>query len=256
MDHRPVAVITGATSGIGQSTAQLLAQNGYDIFIGGRRADRLENVRRACAALGAKAGAQVHDVRDNAGSEQFVEGALEMFGRIDVLVNNAGLARGLTHIADQQDETPWQEMIDTNVMGLLRMTRLVIPHMIAKAGGHIVNIGSTAAHEAYAGGAVYAATKHAVRAITTALRLEVLGQPIRVTEIDPGMVETEFSRVRFSGDKARADSVYAGVTPLTADDIADVILFALTRKPHVNIDMLVLRPRDQGSQGAVARRNV
>jgi 3-hydroxy acid dehydrogenase/malonic semialdehyde reductase len=256
MDHRPVAVITGATSGIGKSTAVLLARSGYDIFIGGRRADRLEAVRQECEAAGAQARACVHDVRDNAGSEAFVDAVQAAFGRIDVLVNNAGLARGLTQIAEQSDETPWQEMIDTNVMGLLRMTRLIVPHMIAQAGGHIVNIGSTAAHEAYAGGAVYAATKHAVRAITTALRLELLGQPIRVTEIDPGMVETDFSRVRFFGDEARAQSVYEGVTPLTADDIADVILFAVTRKPHVNIDMLILRPRDQGSQGAVARRTV
>ncbi len=252
--NKKVAMVTGASNGIGMETALLLSENGFDLILGARRLERLQNVAQTASKNGARIWASTLDVRDKQSATTFVKEAIANFGKIDILVNNAGLARGMTKIAEQDNEDEWQDMIDTNLMGLLRMTRLVIPHMIQNQYGHVVNIGSTAGHDAYAGGSVYCATKFGVRAITAALRQEVLGHPIRVTSVDPGMVETDFSRVRFYGDNQAADNVYAGMTPLTAQDIADIILFAVTRKPHVDLDTIVVRPTDQAPGGLVSRK--
>lgn len=249
-----IAMITGASSGIGKSTCLALAEIGYHLAIGSRNIENLQSVQTTAKAHGVTVLAVPLDVRHLDSAENFVQQAMATYGRIDVLVNNAGLARGVTRIADQHNEEEWQEMIDTNLMGLARMTRLVVPIMIKQQAGHVVNIGSTAGHEAYPGGSMYAATKFGERAFTTALRQELLGTPIRVTSIDPGMVETQFSMVRFNGDKAKADAVYAGVTPLVPDDIADLIVFAVTRKSHVNLETIVVRPVDQASNTMLARK--
>ncbi len=185
--------------------------------------------------------------------DAFVAEVKKKYGRIDVLVNNAGLARGLTPVAEGRDED-WIEMWEVNVLGLLRMTRACLPLLRKAKHGHIVNLGSIAGFETYKGGAGYTASKHAVRAITRTLRLELNGEPIRVTEIEPGMVETEFSVVRFHGDRDAAKAVYKGVNPLVAADIADCIVFAVTRPPHVDIDEIVIRPIAQAASWLVARK--
>lgn len=250
------AIITGASSGIGRATAISLAGAGFQLAIGARRAERLADVAARVEEISGAAPLSARlDVTDPASCEAFVSAALERFGVIHVLVNNAGLAVGTEFVEDVTDESGWQMMIDTNVMGLLRMTRLTLPHIIASGDGHVINLGSIAGREAYAGGAVYCATKFAVRAITDAIRQELLGKPVRVTTVDPGMVETEFSVVRYGGDQAAADAVYAGMTPLTAEDIADCVLFAATRPSHVDIDAIIVKPRDQAGAGKVARRN-
>ena len=249
-----IAMITGASSGIGRSTSLALADLGYHLIIGARNLDKLSKVKMEAEQKGVKVVALPLDVRNLDSAESFVKQAMVEFGRIDVLVNNAGLARGVTKIAEQKNEAEWQEMIDTNLMGLARMTRLVVPFMIDENCGHIVNIGSTAGHDAYPGGSIYAATKFGERAFTTALRQELLGTPIRVTSIDPGMVETDFSNVRYYGDQEKANAVYEGVTPLGPDDIADLIAFAVTRKSHVNLETIIVRPVDQASNTMVARK--
>ena len=205
------ALITGATSGIGRATALRLAAEGYDITATGRRAERLETLRREIEAAGGRCTALVFDVRSEAEVRKF----LSPLERVDLLINNAGLAAGLEHI-DQGDTADWDAMIDTNVKGLLYVTRVVTPKMVAAGGGHVFNIGSIAGTEAYENGAVYCASKHAVHAISQSMRADLLSSGIKVTEIRPGMVETEFSEVRFHGDKERADRVYDGVTRLRA----------------------------------------
>jgi NADP-dependent 3-hydroxy acid dehydrogenase YdfG len=237
--------VTGASSGIGAATARLLATEGFDVVLGARRLDRLQEV---AAEIGTRARAVPLDVTDPASVEAFCATA----GDVRVLVNNAGGAHGLESIA-AADEEKWRTMWESNVMGLMRMTRALLPRLIASGDGHVVNVGSVAAFEPYAGGAGYNAAKHAARAVSDVLRIELVGQPVRVTEVDPGMVETEFSLVRFSGDAERADAVYDGLTPLTADDIADVIAFALTRPAHVDIDQIVVRPRAQARVWLVHR---
>ncbi|OPG15540.1 SDR family NAD(P)-dependent oxidoreductase [Ferroacidibacillus organovorans] len=251
--NKRTALITGASSGIGAATARQLAELGFGLMLGARREARLEEIAADVQSRGARVFSRALDVTVGASVTSFVKEAQNAFGRIDVLVNNAGLARGVTRIADQTSDDEWQEMLDTNVLGLLRVTRLVVPIMIEQGFGHVVNLGSTAGHDAYAGGSVYCATKFGVRAITSALRQELLGHPIRVTSVDPGMVETDFSVVRYSGDKDKADAVYSGVTPLTAEDVADVIAFAVTRKAHVDLDTIVMRPVQQGPYGQLAR---
>lgn len=250
---RKIALVTGASGGIGKATATLLASHGFDLILGARRVADLAAVSAQARASGATVWERTLDVTDKNSARTFVQEAAAAMGKIDILVNNAGLARGVTYIAEQENEEEWQEMIDTNVMGLLRMTRLVLPIMLANGYGHVVNLGSTAGHDAYAGGSVYCATKFGVRAITSALRQELLGKPIRVTSVDPGMVETDFSRVRYSGDESKASAVYAGLEPLTAEDVADVIVYAVTRKAHVNLDTIVMRPTQQGPNGTVYR---
>ncbi len=244
---RPVAVVTGASSGIGAATAVALGRRGYQIVAGARR---LTRVRRVVGDLGK---ALPLDVTDPKSIDTFVGEVSRAFGRIDVLVNNAGLALGLAPIG-QADDDDWIGMWQVNVLGLMRMTRACLPLLRKAKHGHIVNLGSIAGFETYKGGAGYTASKHAVRAISRTLRLELNGEPIRVTEIAPGMVETEFSTVRFQGDRKAAKAVYQGVKPLVAEDIADCIVFAVTRPAHVDIDEIVIRPVAQAAAWLVARK--
>ena len=244
---RPVAVVTGASSGIGAATVVALGRRGFQIVAGARR---LTRVKRVVGDLGM---ALPLDVTDQASIDGFVAQVSKAFGRIDVLVNNAGLALGLTAIEKARDED-WIGMWETNVLGLMRVTRACIPLLRKAKHGHIVNLGSIAGFETYKGGAGYTATKHAVRAISRTLRLELNGEPIRVTEVAPGMVETEFSVVRFGGDRKAAKAVYQGVKPLVAEDIADCIVYAVTRPPHVDIDEIVVRPVAQAATFLVARK--
>jgi len=239
-----IAVVTGASSGIGAATAARLVKEGFEVVIGARRVDRLQDV---AGPIGARPLAL--DVTDTASVNAFAAAV----DACDVLVNNAGGALGLDPIADA-DEEKWRWMYDANVLGVMRVTRAFLPKLIASGDGHIVNVGSIAGLEAYDGGGGYTAVKHALRAVTDTLRLELLGQPIRVTEVDPGMVETEFSIVRFDGDVARADQVYEGTTPLVADDVADCIAWAVTRPSHVNVDQIVVKCRDQARAQRVFRR--
>ncbi|HEU4962990.1 MAG TPA: SDR family NAD(P)-dependent oxidoreductase [Bacilli bacterium] len=249
-----VAIVTGASGGIGRATAISLAHEGFKLALGARSVEKLVELAQEVEAISGLAPLTLAlDVRDEAQVQAFVAATVEKYGRLDVLVNNAGLAKGVTPLIEEADSANWQQMIDTNVMGVLLMTRAAVPHMIDGGNGHVINIGSIAGREAYAGGAVYCATKFAVRAITDALRQELLGQPVRVTTVDPGMVETNFSMVRL-GDQGKADAVYAGMTPLTAEDIADCVSFAATRPAHVNIDAIIVKPLDQAGAGKVARR--
>ncbi len=234
------ALVTGATSGIGRATALRLAREGYNVIVTGRRAERLEVLRKEIEAEGAECRTLVFDVR----SEEAVKEALEPIERVDLLVNNAGLAAGLEHI-DCGDTRDWDEMIDTNVKGLLYVTRVISPKMVAARSGHIFNIGSIAGTEPYENGAVYCASKHAVHAISQAMRADLLSAGIKVTEIRPGMVETEFSLVRFHGDQKRADNVYNGVEPLTGADIAEAIAWAAKLPAHMNVNDMVLMPTQQ-----------
>jgi NADP-dependent 3-hydroxy acid dehydrogenase YdfG len=241
-----VIVITGASAGIGRACATAFAAAGARLAIGARRIEALQEFAHTVRE---QYGVQIYagklDVCEAAQVEEFVAQTLQTFGRIDVLINNAGLALGLDKLFEG-DERDWARMIDTNVMGALRMTRAVVRVMLEQPdGGHVINLGSIAGHVAYEGGGVYCATKHALRAITDALRLEVLGKPIRVGSIDPGMVETEFSGVRFRGDLGRAQTVYHGMTPLAPEDIAECAVFMASRPPHVCIDKILINPTDQ-----------
>ncbi len=243
------AIVTGASSGIGLSTARALAAEGARVALGARRTERLEEI---AAELGD--GHVVHqlDVTDPESSRSFVEVAAGEFDNIDILVNNAGLALGRTEIGEGSDEDD-ALMLETNVLGLVRITRLVLPHM-EDGRGHIVNLGSWAGREAYAGGGMYVGSKTAVRALTYVLRKELVGR-IRVTTVDPGMVgDTEFSDVRFGGDEAKKAAVYQGVDYLTPDDVADCILWAVTRPPRMVVDEIVVKPLQQASQDAIVRR--
>jgi NADP-dependent 3-hydroxy acid dehydrogenase YdfG len=239
------AFITGASSGIGLSTARLFAANGARLILAARRIDRL-NAERASL----NAAADVHtiqlDVTDHAAVERAIAALPRDLKAIDILVNNAGLSRGLDKVYEGKRQD-WEEMIDTNVKGLLYVTRAVVPGMVERGRGHIVNLGSTAGRMTYPNGAVYCATKAAERSINEGLREDLLGTSLRVTTIDPGMVETEFSEVRFRGDTARAAKVYENITPLTPDDVADAILYAVTRPAHVNISEVLLTPVAQAN---------
>ncbi|GAB7066460.1 SDR family oxidoreductase [Mycobacterium hodleri] len=234
---QPVAVVTGASSGIGEATARTLAGQGFHVVCVARRKDRVE-------ALAAELGgtASVADVTDGAAVEKLAAS----LDRVDVLVNNAGGAKGTQTVLDA-DLDDWRWMWETNVLGTLRMTRALLPKLIASGDGLVVTVTSIAAFEIYDGGAGYTSAKHAQAALHQTLRGELLGKPVRLTEIAPGMVETEFSVVRFGGDKARADALYEGLTPLTAADVAEVIGFAASRPSHVNLDQIVIRPRDQAN---------
>ena len=247
MPAERIAVVTGASSGIGAASTRQLARAGFHVVAGARRTDRLEPLAEEVGATTLPL-----DVTDPASVDAFAAAVADRHGHADLLVNNAGTAVGLDPVADGRDQD-WQVMLDTNVVGLLRVTRGFLPLLRAAPRAHIVNLGSIAGFEVYPGGAGYTASKHAVRAITDTLRLELNGEPIRITEIAPGMVETEFSLTRFRGDQARADQVYAGVQPLTADDIADCIVWAVTRPPHVDIDFMVVRPVAQAASYKVAR---
>ncbi len=239
---RKTAVVTGASSGIGAATARALARDGYDVVLGARRTDRIDSL---ASEIGGRA--MYLDVTDPASVERFI-GTLD---RVDVLVNNAGGAKGLAPITEA-DLDDWRWMWETNVVGTLRVTKALLPALIASGDGLIITITSIAALEIYDNGAGYTSAKHAQGVLHRTLRGELLGQPVRLTEICPGMVETEFSLVRFDGDADRAHQVYEGLTPLSADDVAEVIAFTASRPPHVNLDQIVLKPRDQ----ADAHRNV
>ena len=232
---RKTTVVTGASSGIGAATARALARDGYDVVVGARRTDRIETL---VGEIGGRA--MYLDVTDPASVERFAA----TLDRVDVLVNNAGGAKGLAPIADANLDD-WRWMWETNVVGTLRLTKALLPALIASGDGLIVTVTSIAAFDTYDNGAGYTSAKHAQSVLHHTLRGELLGQPIRLTEICPGMVETEFSLTRFNGDAERAEKVYEGLTPLTADDVADVIAFAASRPPHVNLDRIILKPRDQ-----------
>jgi NADP-dependent 3-hydroxy acid dehydrogenase YdfG len=246
MDKR-IVLVTGATSGIGEATARAFATQGWDIIITGRRAARLKELK---AELEADHDIEVlalsFDIRDRHQIEASLGSLPERFRAIDVLVNNAGLAAGLEHI-DEGNSVDWEAMIDTNIKGLLYTTRLISRVMIEAGRGHIVNIGSIAGRQVYENGAVYCASKHAVNALSQGMRIDLVRHGVRVTEVRPGMVETEFSDVRFHGDTTRAAAVYEGVEPLTAEDIADAVLWAVSRPPHVNIDEIALTPQQQAN---------
>jgi NADP-dependent 3-hydroxy acid dehydrogenase YdfG len=244
---RGIAVVTGASSGIGEASAHRLAAEGFDVVLGARRLERLEAVAES---IGGTARALPLDVTDTASVERFCDQVPEC----RLVVNNAGGALGLEPVAEA-DEESWRWMYDANVLGTMRVTRALLPKLIASGDGHVITIGSIAGIEPYPGGAGYNAAKHAVRAVMDVLRMELLGQPVRVSEIDPGMVETEFSVVRFDGDEARAAKVYEGVTPLTAADIADCVAWVATRPSHVDVDQLVVRPRDQARATLVHRNS-
>ncbi len=244
---RKIALVTGATSGIGKATAKMLASNDYDLVITGRREDRLkETAEEIKNETGAGVMELCFDVRSLDQVEKSLDSLPEKWKKIELLVNNAGLAVGLGPVHEGLTDD-WDRMIDTNVKGLLYVTRKISAGMVERKRGHIINISSIAGKESYSNGAAYCASKHAVQAITRAQRIELLPYGIKVSSICPGMVETEFSLVRFKGDQQKADNVYKGVTPLYAEDIAETILFMATRPPHVNIDDLLIMPTDQGS---------
>jgi 3-hydroxy acid dehydrogenase / malonic semialdehyde reductase len=239
------AIVTGASSGIGAATAKALLREGASVATGARRLDRL-------AELGDGAVALELDVTDAKNSESFVANAVERLGGLDILVNNAGLALGRDPF-DESTEEDEEALIETNVHGLIRMTRLCLPHIAD--GGHIVNIGSIAGRQAYEDAALYVTTKFAVRGFTYALREDLLGRPIHVTTVDPGLVESNFSLVRFRGDEEAARKVYEGVEPVTPDDIAECVLFVVTRPQRVNIDELVVKALAQSSPSRILRDN-
>lgn len=249
-----IALITGASSGIGAACARKFAQAGAKLILAARRQERLEKLAHS---LTQEFNADLHwlelDVRDRSSVEASLSQLPPQWSAIDILVNNAGLSRGLEKL-HEGSVADWEEMIDTNVKGLLYVTRTVVPGMVSRQRGHVVNIGSIAGHQTYPGGNVYCATKAAVKALSEGLKQDLLGTPVRVSSVDPGLVETEFSQVRFHGDTERAQTVYQGLTPLTADDIADVVLFCVTRPPHVNISDVVMVPTDQASTTLVHRR--
>jgi 3-hydroxy acid dehydrogenase / malonic semialdehyde reductase len=238
-------VITGASSGIGAACAHAFAKAGDRLSLGARREERL-------AGVVATAFHHPLDVTAARSVERFLAAAIERHGPIDILVNNAGLARGVEKIAEGTGEA-WREMIETNVLGLLEVTRRVLPHMVQNKNGHVVVIGSIAGHKAYVGGGVYCASKRALQPICEAIRMETLGTGIRVTSVDPGLCETEFSVVRFRGDEERATKVYQDTRALRAEDVADCVLFAVDRPAHVNLDTIVVMPTDQASPQMVHR---
>ena len=243
-------LITGATSGIGKASAELFAEQGCNLILTGRRKERLEDFSKyLISEFNVIIAFEVFDIRESDACKEFVDHlALD----VDILINNAGLAVGVDPV-QSGDFDDWNTMIDTNVKGLLAMTRLITPKMIERNSGHIINIGSTAGHEAYPGGVVYCATKHAVKAITEATKKDLHGTKIRVSMVSPGLVETEFSNVRFKGNNERADSVYKGMKPLAAQDIAEIILFVANRPEHVNILDSIVMPVYQSSAQMVYR---
>jgi NADP-dependent 3-hydroxy acid dehydrogenase YdfG len=236
-------VVTGASSGIGAASVRSLAAAGFEVVAAARRVERCEELAKEVGGRAAWL-----DVTDPASVTALAEAVPE----VSVLINSAGGALGLEPIADA-DEEKWQRMYDTNVMGVMRVTKALIPALEASGDGFVVVIGSVAGHQVYPGGGGYNAAKHAVSAVTHLLRLELLGRPIRVSEVAPGMVETEFSLVRFQGDREKADKVYEGTRPLTAEDVADAITYVVTRPPHVDIDRLSIMPTDQPTARDVHR---
>jgi 3-hydroxy acid dehydrogenase / malonic semialdehyde reductase len=249
-----VVLVTGASSGIGLACARIFAQAEAKVILSARRSERLETLARE---LEKEFNADVYilpmDVTDRPQVESQLKSLPENWSKIDILINNAGLSRGLDKLyeGDIQD---WEEMIDTNVKGLLYVTRFVVPGMVERGRGHVINIGSLAGHQTYPKGNVYCGTKIAVRAISEGLKQDLLGTALRVTSVDPGLVETEFSKVRFRGDEDRAHGVYQGLTPLTPEDVADTVFYCATRPPHVNINEVLMMPTDQSGSTLVHRQ--
>jgi NADP-dependent 3-hydroxy acid dehydrogenase YdfG len=246
--------ITGASSGIGRSTAIAFAREGARLLLCARRLGPLEELRQMLSAAGAAA---VHvfelDVQKRGDVETAIANLPADWRDIDVLVNNAGLSRGLTKLHEDDPEN-WEEMIDTNVKGLLYVTRSIVPGMVARGRGHVINLGSTAAYITYANGAVYCASKAAEKSISEGLKIDLMGTPVRVTSVDAGMVETNFSKVRFRGDEERAAKVYQNITPLQPEDVADAIVWAASRPAHVNIHTVVMTTIDQANSTVFHRR--
>lgn len=250
---RKIVLITGATSGIGEACARKFAQGGYDVIITGRRAQLLANLKKELEAEGVRVLALAFDVRNRNAATAAINSLPLEWQQIDVLINNAGLALGLEPEYEGSFED-WDTMIDTNIKGLLTMTRLVVPRMVKRDSGHVINIGSVAGDAAYAGGNVYCGTKAAVKTITDGLRIDLAHTSVRVTNVKPGLVETHFSNVRFHGDDARADKVYEGVKPLTGADIAEVVFYAASTPDHVQIaEVLVLATHQ--ANGSVLHRD-
>lgn len=254
MDKKSIVLVTGATSGIGAACARRFAKGGYKVIATGRNKKKLDALKELLQQSGTEVLTLVFDVRDRKAATQAVESLPADWRDIDVLVNNAGLARGLEP-EYQGNFDDWDQMIDTNIKGLLTMTRLIVPGMVSRDHGHIINIGSVAGDAAYAGGNVYCATKAAVKAITDGLRIDVAHTRLRVTDIKPGLVETNFSNVRFHGDKVQAGKVYQGIEPLSGDDIADVAFYAASAPEHVQIaEVLVLATHQ--ANGTVIHRQM
>lgn len=251
MSQNKWALITGATAGIGWATAEKLASEGYNLFLVGRREGKLQELKTLLKSKNTECLIYSLDVRNKKQVEEFTKKNADKLQHLDVLINNAGLAKGVDKVQDGNTQD-WDQMIDTNIKGLLYFTREILPFFINKKTGHIVNIGSVAGRWTYPNGAVYCSTKFAVRAISEGLRMDLLGKNIRVTNIEPGMVNTEFSLVRL-GNQEKADQVYAGMRPLLAKDIADTIFWCLDRPAHVNIQELVIFPTDQASVTTVHR---
>ncbi len=249
--EKEIVLITGATSGIGEATAGLMAENGFRIILTGRRADRLEQLKNRFGKL-----TPVHtlcfDIRDKAEVDKAVDSLPEKWQEVDILINNAGLAAGMDHF-HEGDIGDWEQMIDTNLKGLLYISRKIAPGMIERGSGHIMNVGSIAGREMYERGNVYSATKHAVEALSRGMRIDMLKHGIKVSTVSPGLVETEFSLVRFKGDSERAKKPYKGMKPLTGRDVAEAILFMLTRPPHVSIHDLLIMPTAQAAALTVHR---
>jgi 3-hydroxy acid dehydrogenase / malonic semialdehyde reductase len=249
-----IVFITGASSGIGRSCACMFAEAGAKLLLVARRRDRLEQLAFECKNnYNTQSYIASLDVRNRNTVEQFFASLPAEWKPIDILVNNAGLSRGLEKLHEGNIED-WEEMIDTNVKGLLYISRAVIPGMVQRQHGTIVNIGSIAGHDVYPSGNVYCATKHAVNALTKGMRMDLVDTPVRVCTVDPGLVETEFSEIRFHGDTKRAMAVYQNLTPLTPDDVADAVLFAATRPLHVQIGEIIIYPTAQASPSVVHRR--
>ena len=249
---KKIALITGATSGIGKACARRFAAGGYDLILTARRADMLAQIKNELEAGGTRVLTLVFDVRDAEAAEAAIASLDGAWRNIDVLINNAGLALGLDKEYEGNPDD-WNTMIDTNIKGLLTMTRLIVPAMVARNEGHVINVGSVAGDAAYACGNVYCATKAAVKAITDGLRIDVAETAVRVTNLKPGLVQTNFSNVRFHGDDARADNVYKGITPLTGDDIADVAFNAASAPKHVQIAEVLILATHQANGSVIHR---
>jgi NADP-dependent 3-hydroxy acid dehydrogenase YdfG len=243
----PIVLITGASAGIGAACARAFARAGFDLVLTARRRERLEALAAELSgACSARVLPLTLDVRDRKAVEKTLGDLPRDFAAVEVLINNAGLGRGLDKLHEGNVDE-WDEMVDTNVKGLLYVTRAVLPGMVARGKGHVIQIGSVAGREVYPGGNVYCATKFAVKALSRAMKMDLLGTPIRVSTVDPGMVETEFSVVRFRGDRERAAKVYAGLKPLSPEDIAEIVLWVASRPPHVDISEVVVMPTAQSS---------
>lgn len=248
-----IALITGASSGIGEACARKFAEGGYDLILTARRAEKLAELKAELEAEGTKVKTLTFDVRDAEAAEKAVDSLEPEWRKIDVLINNAGLALGLDK-EYEGDPDDWNTMIDTNIKGLLTMTRLIVPDMVERNEGHVINIGSVAGDAAYAKGNVYCATKAAVKSITDGLRIDLAETAVRVTNLKPGLVETNFSNVRFHGDNQRADNVYKGITPLTGADIADVAFYAASAPKHVQIAEVLILATHQASGSVIYRK--